>query len=451
MSTKRLWDKGEDLNRQMHSFTVGTDPIVDLQLVFPDALGSGAQARMLQSIGVLTKEECSALLSALQEICTLSAENKFIIPPELEDCHTAIENYLVQKAGEAGQKIHTGRSRNDQIILAVRLYLRKQLVELLSGLTRLADTFLARAVEIGHHPMPGYTHSQQAMPSSVGMWLHAFAEACLEIASDGLAVLERINSNPLGASAGFGFPLPLNRELVTQLLGFSRTQRSPIDIQNSRGRYELRFVRWAIDVVSIIEKFACDLLLYSTQVFGFFSLAADFTTGSSIMPQNHNPDVIELLRATAGKVRAAENELMWITSKLPSNYHRDLQYTKEPLVRCVSVLQQALSITELVARNFSPNPEQLSKAMSVELYATYHACRLVASGMSFREAYRLAAQELREGKLNKEELAKDFALIHQSHTKETEQARQELLELERNIALWQKRLDEVERDLWVEP
>jgi argininosuccinate lyase len=447
MTAKRLWDKGEDLNKQVHEFTVGNDPQIDKELVYWDALGSGAHAQMLQSIGLLSAEECTSLLSGLKQICRLAEKGKFEIPVELEDCHTAIEDFLIKQAKEAGQKIHAGRSRNDQILLAMRLYLRNEILKVLNKLIQLSSSLLSRYDQIGHHVMPGYTHFQPAMPSSVGMWLHAFAEASLEMISDGLSLIERINSNPLGSASGFGVPLPLDRDLVTKLLAFSKTQRSVIDVQNSRGRFELKFINWGADIAGVVEKLAWDMILYSSREFGFFTIPPAFTTGSSIMPQKHNPDVLELLRARAGKVRAAANELLWIIAKLPSNYHRDLQYTKEPVIKCAKNLVEILTVVEQVVASFSVNEQRLSQAMTPELYATYDACKEVRDGLPFREAYRRTAQRVKDGSINKKELEKDFSLISQTVAKEVAQAKHEFAQAQQAVGAWQKRLTEVEQNV----
>lgn len=442
--TKRLWDKGEELNNQVQAFTVGNDPLLDKELVYFDAIGSGAQARMLEKIGVLTNKECSALLDGLKQIVELSKKGDFEIPIELEDCHTAIENYLSSQAEEAGGKIHTGRSRNDQVILAVRLYLRHHTVAKLSELGQLCRIIQKRIEEFGNVPMPGYTHFQPAMPSSIGMWLHAYLEAFLEQIHDGLRLLEQLDRNPLGAASGFGSSLTLDRKFVSSLLGFGKTQRSPIDIQNSRGRIELKYIRWGVDIAGIIEKLSWDIVLYSTREYGFLSLPSELTTGSSIMPQKRNPDVVELLRARASKLRAAEDELRWVASKLPSNYHRDLQYTKEPILRCTENLEQIVPIVGLVLNALVINEDKLEEAMSADLYATYDAYRRVGQGTPFRVAYRETAEQVHRGMIDKEELRKDFAQISSDLKKEIAEALKELSSAEKKIQAWKERLAAVD-------
>lgn len=446
---KRLWEKDEEIDKTVHAFTVGSDPFIDLQLVRWDLIGSAAHARMLTEIHILTREECSALLSCLKEILVAADHNRFNIPVELEDCHTAIEAYLVKQLGDVGEKIHTGRSRNDQVILTMRLYLRHQITLLIQGLHSLGMVLSRRFDEMSEVPMPGYTHLQRAMPSSVGMWLHAFYEACLEFAHEGLMLLDLQSSNPLGAAAGFGVPLPLDRNLVTKLLGFNRLQRSPIDVQNSRGRYELRLLNWCSTICNIIEKIAWDLQLYSTEEFGFFSVPKVFTTGSSIMPQKHNPDVLELLRARCGQVHGARDELLWIIAKLPSNYHRDLQLTKEPMIRAVPNLIVMLSMVSFVVDSAEVNVKTIEEAMTSDLYATYEAYSLVRKGVPFREAYRQTAERLKAGTLVKDNLVQDFTLIADSTKEYMAEARAEMKTVEEKLENWRKKLIDVENEIFV--
>jgi argininosuccinate lyase len=369
---------------------------------------------MLQTIGVLTEPEVEELLGGLQEIYQQAVRGEFIIPHELEDCHTAIENFLTERLGEVGRKIHTGRSRNDQVLVAMRLFLRDAVIQHTGKVIHTADALLKRAVDAGQQMMPGHTHFQAAMPASVGMWFHAFAESFLELAEEGLKLFDSLDRNPLGVGSGFGIPLPLDRQLTSSLLGFTRVQRNPIDTQNSRGRYELRTLRWLNDICSVIEKFSWDVILYSSSEFGYFALHPAFTTGSSIMPQKHNPDVLELLRARAAKIRGAEAELALVIAKLPSHYHRDFQATKEPVFRALSGAEEALDIMSQVVDGIAIDEERLSKAMTPDLFVTYAVYREVRDGKTFRDAYRDVAARYREGKLEIAGLEEDFTLIEES-------------------------------------
>jgi len=395
---RRLWDKGGAVDDLVHRFTVGDDPTWDLKLVHADCLGSAAHARTIHRAGILNDAELKSLLAGLCEIENLRAAGKFMIPPELEDCHTAIESHLTKSCGAAGEKIHTGRSRNDQVATAMRLWMRGEAVRWLDMLANFVRIAMDRIERDGAIEMPGYTHMQPAMPSSVGQWLHAHVEAALEQARATLDLLKRLDSCPLGTGAGFGVPLPLDREFTAKLLGFSRAQRSPINVQNSRGRMERYFVRVAADIGAVLQKLASDLLVFSTAEFGFFRLPESLTTGSSIMPQKRNPDVLELMRAKSARLRAREYELDCVIDKLPSSYHRDLQLTKEPALRAADEIGQLLAVGERVVATFEIDRDRLASAMRPELFATEAALRLATGGTPFRQAYRQVAEELRAGR-----------------------------------------------------
>jgi argininosuccinate lyase len=394
----RLWNKGAPLDDGVQRFTVGDDPQLDRQLIHWDCLGSAAHVLTLERAGLLTTAERQALLGGLSEIDALDQGGRFEIPQELEDGHTAIENHLTATVGPVGQKIHTGRSRNDQVATAMRLFMRHHALRWVDRLSLLVGVLLSRIQRDGDTAMPGYTHLQPAMPSSVGQWLHAFAEAALEHMRACIDLFDRLDVCPLGSGAGFGVPLPLDLQYAAERLGFARVQRSPIDVQNSRGRMETYFVRAAADAAGTLEKLSWDLILFSSAEFGFFTLPESMTTGSSIMPQKRNPDVLELLRARAGRMRARLAELEGVAAKLPSSYHRDLQLTKEPTLRTAAELPDMLQIGAHVAAQFKLNEQRLAGAMRPELYATQAAYDLVRQGVPFREAYRRIADEVRAGR-----------------------------------------------------
>lgn len=407
----RLWDKGSNVNSDMLKFTVGDDPDWDMLLLPYDILASAAQAEMLVKIGIMSSAELDSVIAALKECWLLAEQGSFAIPIELEDCHTALETFLVSKVGEAGKRIHTGRSRNDQVLVAMRLYLRDSLISLADDVCTLSAQLVNRAKSETHQIMPGYTHMQLAMPSSIGMWLHAFGDSYLEVAKWGIKVMESLNANPLGAASGFGVPLPLDRIYTQKLLGFDRTQLNPIEVQNSRGRYELRVLNWILEVARITEKLAWDLVLYTTHEFGFVALPKELTTGSSIMPQKRNPDLLELLRAKSARLRGNLSELDWVVGKLPSNYHRDLQLSKKPVMSAVEELKSMLLVLKIAVSEMSFNRNRLEAACTDEVYATYDAYRLVNDGMPFRDAYRQAAQNCENSKLDIQTLRKDFDKI----------------------------------------
>jgi len=405
MKPARLWEKGVGVDEIVHRFTVGDDPKWDRHLVHWDCLGSAAHARTLERAGLLDEEELRSLLAGLAEIDSIDRAGGFEIPDELEDCHTAIEAKLTEDCGDAGAKIHAGRSRNDQIAAAMRLFMRHHALRWLEGLQSFLEVTLQRIEHHGHFVMPGYTHLQRAMPSSVGQWLHAVAEATLEQMSATLDLLGRLDSCPLGTGAGYGVPLPLDRAHTAELLGFTRVQRSPIDVQNSRGRLERYMVRVAADVGGIIEKLSCDLVLFCTSEFGFFKLPVEMTTGSSIMPQKRNPDVLELLRAHGARLRARLAELEAVSGKLTSGYHRDLQLTKEPVIRTVLELSDMLLIVTRVMEELGIEADRLESVMEPELYATHAALSLTNDGLPFREAYLRVATEIKEGRFDSDAVA----------------------------------------------
>lgn len=414
----RLWDKGDSLDKQIHSFTVGDDPEVDLAIAGWDAIASAAHARMLGTINVLDSAEVTALLNELNAIYQDIQDGNFVIPEELEDCHTTIEERLSSKLGETGKRIHTGRSRNDQVLVAVRLFLKHSCLTTLQSLVAITETLSEQAGRQASLPLPGYTHMQPAMPSSVGMWFHSFAEWFLTLVQDGLKLLESLDSNPLGVGSGFGVSIPLDRNLTTKLLGFSKTQRNPIAVQNSRGRYELKLLGWFTEIGLCVEKFAWDLLLYSSREYGFVTLPTAFTTGSSIMPQKRNPDVLELMRGSVSKLRGARDELEWVIAKLPSNYHRDFQLTKSPLVRAARSASDLLALVQPVSGGLTWNEQALRAAMSDDLYATYEVFRLVKAGMAFRDAYKTVGTQLKDGSFQRKDLERDFESIKTSLAEE---------------------------------
>lgn len=422
----RLWDKGETFNEEIRAFTVGNDPIIDLNLVRWDCIGSAAHAKMLTSKNILNTEEYNALIKSLGNAYKKSLEGTYVIPPHLEDVHTSLEVFLTEECGEAGKRIHTARSRNDQIIITMRLYLRQSILEQAKHLLSIAAAALKQAQPHIRVQMPGYTHFQQAMPASVGMWYASIAEATLSLAREAVSLFHIANENPLGAASGFYTPIEIDRQLTTELMKFERTQRNPIEIQNSRGRHEIRLCRLHSDILAMIEKYSSDIIQYTMTETSFFTIPVEFTTGSSIMPQKRNPDVLELLRGQASKVRACQFELESIAAKLPSHYHRDFQLTKDPLFRSTDTTATAISIFAKVLEGLKYNEEVLEKTKTPELYATYYAFRLVKEGIPFREAYKKTADDLAAGLINCEDLSKDFEPIAKVLENEVLEANKEL-------------------------
>ena len=435
-----LWSKGEELDQLMHSLTVGNDPQLDREIAGYDCLASAAHAKMLHKQALLTASETQSLLKELQSLYLRAEKRELDIPPQLEDAHTVIENTLVEKLGETGRKIHTGRSRNDQVLVATRLLIRSTLLKWLGELVSFTEAATARFESLKDIPIPGYTHLQPAMPSSVGLWLQSQVEPALGLLREGLFLLAELNACPLGAAAGFGSSIPLDRAYTAKLLSFSRVQRNPIDCNNSRGRYEEKALRWAVDVASLFEKLACDVSLYMTREFAFFSLPAELTTGSSIMPQKRNPDLVELLRGRAAKLRGAQAEITALVMKLPSSYHRDFQYTKEPFLRAAYELELMFEMATLIVQRFEVNQARTQACLYPDIYATYQAYRLVKSGMPFRDAYIQVAAAVRAGTLATGDLRSDFGCIAEETAQAASEASTEMTALKKQISEWQKKV-----------
>jgi len=443
----RLWDKGASIDALVHRFTVGDDPHWDMHLVHWDCLASTAHVRTLENAGLLTADECRALVAELAAIDALAAEGRFVITPEQEDCHTAIEAHLTQRLGPTGAKVHCARSRNDQVAVAVRLFLRHHAFVWADAIFSACDVLLDRARRDGHIAIPGYTHLQPAMPSSVGQWCHAHLEGLLEQCAAVSDLLDRLDSCPLGTAAGFGVPLPLDRALTARLLGLTRVQRSPIDVQNSRGRMEAYALRVATDVGRVLEKLSWDLILYVSSEFGFARLPEALTTGSSIMPQKRNPDVLELLRGRSARLRARLFEVEQISAKLPSSYHRDLQLTKEPTLRTALELPEMLAVATRVIAGVEWLPEAASQRMGDDLYATHAALALVQGGMAFRDAYRQVAGQVRNGEFRPVSLSDWRAVDGRVDEKTLAEASEDLESRRHAIRLRRDKVQDAERAL----
>jgi argininosuccinate lyase len=399
----RLWDKAASsdsaFDAALHRFTVGDDPMLDLELLPFDCLASAAHARMLLHCGHLSQQQCAQLLVELAQLHTQARARQLPIRESEEDGHTALENALTQRLGDVGKRIHLGRSRNDQVLVATRLWMKAQTFALQQQLCAVIAALLnASRVHSGAF-LPGYTHLQPAMPSSISLWLHGFAAALLEELEASFAVLTRVDRNPLGAAAGFGTGLQLDRSLTTRLLGFKQTQWPATDCINSRGRHEQALLDAGAQIALTLEKLMWDLSLYTTQEFAFVKLPDAFTTGSSIMPQKRNPDVVELARAQCRALRGFADMHRHIASGLPSSYHRDLQLSKAPLINGVQRLQNLLTILPRLISGLQFDHARIAHANRNELYATQAAYDLVAGGMSFRDAYRKIGASVMSGGL----------------------------------------------------
>ncbi len=392
-----LWAKNLPLDQALHRFTVGDDPLTDLALLPWDIVGSAAHARTLAEGGFLARRDFQSLLQALKALHAEALAGRITITPEMEDGHTALELALVSRCGEAGKRIHLGRSRNDQVILALRLLLREELARIGGQVIEVAMAFTALAERNARIPMPGYTHLRRAMPSTWGLWATAFAEGLLEEVEALGALLIRLDRCPAGAAAGFGAPLPLDRERMAELLGFSQVQRNPIDVMNSRGRHEGAIADWLASVASVLEKALWDLALFSMEEIRFVALPDAFTTGSSIMPQKRNPDVLELARATCRLLRGQASVVHEVAGGLPSSYHRDLQLLKAPILDMLRHASGVFSVLPALIEGLVIDPVVCKAACGDELYAAHAATSLALEGMTFRDAYQEVAHRILQG------------------------------------------------------
>lgn len=393
----QLWAKGAALDDVVHRFTVGEDPELDRRLLPFDALGTAAHARVLGKAGLLSPAAADALVAELATIAARAERGEIGIRPEQEDAHTVIEGLLTERLGDAGQRIHLGRSRNDQVILALRLYMRDALLGIAAQTSALARAFLDFARAHADAELPGYTHLRRAMPSSFGAWAAAFAAGLVEEIEAMQAVYVRLDRCPLGAAAGFGAPLPLDRGHAAALLGFSRVQASPADVMNSRGRHEFALAATLASAGLVLEKFLWDVALYSMPELGFLELPEEFTTGSSIMPQKRNPDVVELARGRCRELRGHAAALQELAGGLPSSYHRDMQLLKRPLFAAVDCASGLIAVLVRLVPALGVSRARAAAACSDELYAAHAAADLARQGMPFREAYRAIARRLADG------------------------------------------------------
>lgn len=389
----KLWQKKYKLNKYVEKFTVGNDYILDHRLVKHDCLASVAHAKMLGRIGLLKKSEVKTLELALKQIIVLESKGKFAIRLEDEDCHTAIENYLTKKLGGAGKKIHTARSRNDQVLTALRLYYKNELAEI----NRLVENFIVSlkvfVKQYGKIKLPGYTHSRKAMPSSIKMWAESFIDSMQDNTLSLKYAVGLIDQSPLGTAAGYGLPLKIDRQFTAIFLGFNKIQQNPIYAQNSRGKFESAILHALGQIMFDANKIATDLIIFSMPEFGYFELPKEFCTGSSIMPQKKNPDVLELLRAKYFAVVASEFQVRTMVGNLLSGYNRDIQLLKEPVFKAFDITLESLLILSEVFKKLKVNAKDCETALTPEVYATAEVYKLVAKGAAFREAYRTIAKK----------------------------------------------------------
>ncbi|MGL6178299.1 MAG: argininosuccinate lyase [Tannerellaceae bacterium] len=394
---QKLWEKSVQVNTEIENFTVGKDREMDLYLAKHDVLGSIAHTTMLASINLIEKDELEILIRELRNIYQLAEEEKFIIEDGVEDVHSQVELMLTRKLGDLGKKIHSGRSRNDQVLLDLKLFTRTQLKDLAESVHTLFTTLIAQSNRYKEVLMPGYTHLQIAMPSSFGLWFGAYAESLADDLQLLQAAYKICNRNPLGSAAGYGSSFPLNREMTTQLLGFDSMNYNVVYAQMGRGKME-KTVSFAISsIAATLSKLAFDACMFNSQNFGFIKLPDEFTTGSSIMPHKKNPDVFELTRAKCNKLQALPYQITLITNNLPSGYFRDMQIIKEVFIPAFEELQSCIYMVNRMMQEVKVNKQILEDKKYDLIFSVEEVNKRVLDGVPFRDAYKEVGLEIESG------------------------------------------------------
>ena len=383
----KIWNQSsKDKNTAIDDFLSSEDIVLDQELFLYDIEASIAHAHELENIHILTKSETKKVIVSLKKLAKLFLAKRFKLTSKYEDCHTAIEDYLIRELGSVGKKIHTGRSRNDQVMVAMRLYGRAKLDEIQSLNLKIAQSFFDKAEKHSSDPMPGYTHLQRAMPSTWGLWFGAFAESFLDNADLLSGTQTWMNINPLGSAAGYGVNLPIKRDISTKELNFKRKQLNTLYVQNSRGKFELELIGSLKQPMLDVRKFSWDMSIFLTQEFSLLSIASKYSTGSSIMPNKSNPDVIEIMRANYAVIAGHYSELENLIS-LPSGYHRDLQLTKRSLIHSIHCVTKTLCLMPDLIKSIKVNTQRSHEFIDHGMLMTDRAYELVQSGLPFREAY----------------------------------------------------------------
>jgi argininosuccinate lyase len=394
----KLWQKENTVTSvKIDRFTVGKDREMDLHLAEFDVLGNLAHATMLESINLLTSDELSSLREALKEIYSEIQKGEFVIEDGVEDVHSQVELMLTRKLGDTGKKIHSGRSRNDQVLVDMKLYTRHRLFEVVKATEKLFSILSKKSEEHKNDLLPGYTHLQIAMPSSFGLWFGAYAEGLIDDVIQLHAAYRLANRNPLGSGAGYGSSFPLNRQMTTELLGFEGMHHNVVYAQMSRGRTEQAALTAISSLAATVSRLAMDVCLYNSQNFGFLILPDDLTTGSSIMPHKKNPDVAELLRAKTNRMKALPMEVTMVLSNLPSGYHRDMQLLKEILMPAFDEILDCLDIATFMLENIKVKQNLLDDAKYDLLFSVERVNELVINGVPFRDAYKQVGAEIADG------------------------------------------------------
>ena len=405
----KLWEKNYEINMEIERFTVGRDREMDLYLAPYDVLGSMAHVTMLESIGLIGKDELPVLLSELRAIYEQAVRGEFVIEDDIEDVHSQVELMLTRKLGDMGKKIHSGRSRNDQVLVDLKLFARAKIKEVAEAVKDLFDQLIQKSNQYKDVLMPGYTHLQVAMPSSFGLWFGAYAESLCDDMQFLLAAYRTANRNPLGSAAGYGSSFPLNRQMTTDLLGFDTMDYNVVYAQMGRGKMELGVAFAMATIAGTLAKLAFDACLFNSQNFGFVRLPKECTTGSSIMPHKKNPDVFELIRAKSNKLQALPQQVTLIKNNLPVGYFRDLQIIKEAFLPAFDELLDCLRMTAYIINRIEVNDHILDDPRYDPMFSVEEVNRLAAEGMPFRDAYKKVGLDIEAGRFTP---VKD---IHHTH------------------------------------
>ena len=405
----KLWEKNFEINKEIERFTVGSDREMDLYLAKYDVMGSMAHIIMLESIGLLGRDELPRLLTELRDIYDTCERGEFVIEDGVEDVHSQVELMLTRRLGDMGKKIHSGRSRNDQVLVDLKLFTRHELKEVALAVVKLFDELIAKSDRYNNVLMPGYTHLQVAMPSSFGLWFGAYAESLTDDMHMLVAAYNVANQNPLGSAAGYGSSFPLDRTMTTQLLGFADMNYNVVAAQMSRGKTERAVSMAVAAIASTLAHLAMDVCMWMCQNFGFVKFPDELTTGSSIMPHKKNPDVFEIMRGKCNRLQGLPNEVALLTTNLPLGYNRDLQLLKDIIFPATDELVNCLDMAEFMLQHIKVNEDILSDAKYDYLFTVEDVNRLALSGMPFRDAYKTVGMQVQRGEY------KPTRSVHHTH------------------------------------
>lgn len=406
----KLWQKNTTVSAAVEKFTVGKDKEFDLMLAPFDVLGNIAHAKMLASVGLLTNEETASLIKELQSIYTIAAAGELTIDDSVEDIHSQIEFLLTKALGDTGKKIHSARSRNDQVLVDIKLFLRNEIEELVKAVQPFFELLITQSEKYKSDLLPGYTHLQLAMPSSFGLWFGAYAESLVDDLITLQSAYQVVNKNPLGSAAGYGSSFPINRTMTTELLGFADLNYNVVYAQMGRGKAERITAQAMANLAETLARLSMDMCLYLNQNFDFVSFPAELTTGSSIMPHKKNPDVFELIRSHCNRIKALPNEISMMTTNLPSGYHRDLQLLKEHLFPAFQTLKDCLSMAQLMLENISVKQNIMKDEKYQYAFSVEAVNKLVLEGLPFRDAYKKVGLEIESGNF---EISSDVHHVHE--------------------------------------